>query len=59
MKEKILQIFEKEAIAIRNIPVDDIFEKATELIYKPVHLQYFFIPVKPSMATLELSRKMM
>ncbi|NLV17931.1 MAG: SIS domain-containing protein [Bacteroidetes bacterium] len=37
MKEKILQIFEKEAIAIRNIPVDDIFEKATELIYKHVH----------------------
>jgi len=38
MKEKIRQIFEKEAAAIKNIPVNDNYEKATEIIYQHVHM---------------------
>ena len=38
MKEKIRQIFEKEAAAITNIPVNDNYEKATEIIYQHVHM---------------------
>lgn len=37
MLNSIKEIFEKEAEAIRNIPVDDNFIKAIELIYKHVH----------------------
>ena len=37
MKEKIRQIFEKEAFAIRNIPVTDDFAEAVEMIYTRVH----------------------
>lgn len=37
MKDKIRQIFENEANAIRNIPVSDSFEKAIEIIYRQVH----------------------
>ena len=37
MIEKIRQIFEKEAAAIKNIPVNENYEKATEIIYQHVH----------------------
>jgi arabinose-5-phosphate isomerase len=37
MKAKIRQIFEAESSAIQNIPVDDSYEKAVELIYVQVH----------------------
>lgn len=37
MTEKIRQIFEKEASAIRNIPVSDSFMKAVEIIYDHIH----------------------
>lgn len=37
MTEKIRQIFEKEASAIRNIPVSDSFLKAVEIIYDHIH----------------------
>lgn len=37
MKEKIRKILENEASAIRNIPVTDNFEKATEIIFSKVH----------------------
>jgi arabinose-5-phosphate isomerase len=37
MKEKIKEIFENEASAIRRIPVNDSFEKVTEIIYQHVH----------------------
>ncbi len=35
--KKVHEIFEKEALAIRNIPIDDNYEKVVELIYKRVH----------------------
>ncbi len=38
MKEKIRSIFDREADAIINIPVDDNYEKATEIIYNHVHV---------------------
>jgi arabinose-5-phosphate isomerase len=37
MKEKIREIFNNEANAIRNIPVTDSFEAAIEIIYNQVH----------------------
>jgi arabinose-5-phosphate isomerase len=37
MKSKVGQIFENEASAIIRIPVSDIYEKVTELIYQQVH----------------------
>lgn len=37
MQNAIQQLFEQEAEAIRNIPIDDNFEKAVELIYQHVH----------------------
>jgi arabinose-5-phosphate isomerase len=37
MKTKIRQIFDNEASAIQNIPVNSSFEKATEIIYAQVH----------------------
>jgi arabinose-5-phosphate isomerase len=37
MTEKIREILEKEAIAIRNIPVTSRFEEAIEIIHKHVH----------------------
>ena len=37
MKNKIREIFEKEASAIKNIPVTDSFIKAVEIIYDHVH----------------------
>lgn len=39
MKERINEILIKEADAIRNIPLDNGFEKAIDLIYKYVHLR--------------------
>lgn len=39
MIESIKAIFEQEANAIQNIPVDENFEKAIELIYERVHIQ--------------------
>ena len=37
MKEKVYQIFNYEADAIRNIPVSDSYDKAVNLIYEHVH----------------------
>ncbi|MDR2910296.1 MAG: SIS domain-containing protein [Bacteroidales bacterium] len=37
MKEFITDVIKKEAEAVRNIPVNDSFEKAVELIYEHVH----------------------
>jgi arabinose-5-phosphate isomerase len=37
MTEKISEILEKEAVAIRNIPVTSRFEEAIEIIHKHVH----------------------
>src|SRR5664280_2471933 len=37
MKAKIRQIFDAESSAIQNIPVDDSYEKAVEMIYAQVH----------------------
>ena len=37
MKAKIRQIFNAESSAIQNIPVDDSYEKAVEMIYTQVH----------------------
>jgi arabinose-5-phosphate isomerase len=37
MTEKIREILEKEAVAIRNIPVTSRFEEAIEIIHKHVH----------------------
>lgn len=37
MKEKIMKIFEAEASAIMNIPVNESYEKAVGLIYRQVH----------------------
>ena len=37
MKEIITDVIKREAEAIRNIPVNDNFEKAVELIYERVH----------------------
>jgi arabinose-5-phosphate isomerase len=37
MKDKIRHIFEREASAIMNIPVDDNFEEVTEIIHHHVH----------------------
>jgi arabinose-5-phosphate isomerase len=39
MKEKVRNIFKTEAAAILNIPVNDGYEKAIELIYKHVHVK--------------------
>lgn len=39
MEETIRRVIEQEAQAIRNIPVNDSFQKAVELIYKRVHQQ--------------------
>jgi arabinose-5-phosphate isomerase len=37
MKEKVREIFRKEANAIENIPVTESFEAAVEIIYRHVH----------------------
>ena len=37
MKEKVYQIFNYEADAIRNIPVTDAYDKAVNLIYEHIH----------------------
>jgi arabinose-5-phosphate isomerase len=37
MKNRVKNIFEAEAIAIKKIPVTDSYEKAVEIIYKHVH----------------------
>ncbi len=37
MKEKIEKIFDSEAVAIRNIPVTDTYQKVIELIHRHVH----------------------
>ena len=37
MKAKIRQIFIAESSAIQNIPVDDSYEKAVEIIFSQVH----------------------
>jgi arabinose-5-phosphate isomerase len=39
MKAKIRQIFEIESSAILNIPVDDSYEKAVNIIYNRVHVK--------------------
>ena len=39
MKNSIREIIDREAQAIRNIPVDDGFVKAIELIHKQVHIK--------------------
>lgn len=39
MKETIRKVIEQEAQAVLNIPVDDSFVKAIELIYERVHLK--------------------
>ena len=39
MEEEIKTIFEKEAVAIRNIPITDDFAKAIEIIYNGVHVK--------------------
>ena len=39
MEEEIKTIFEKEAVAIRNIPITDNFTKAIEIIYNGVHVK--------------------
>lgn len=38
MKEKIRSIFDREAAAITNIPVDDNYVKAIDIIYNHVHV---------------------
>lgn len=37
MKEKVQRIFESEASALKKIPINDSYEKVTELIYQHVH----------------------
>ena len=37
MKDKVKKIFESEASAISQIPVDDNYEKVTEIIYQNIH----------------------
>jgi arabinose-5-phosphate isomerase len=37
MEERIMKLLEKEADAIRNIPVSDVYKKAVDLIYRHVH----------------------
>ncbi len=37
MRDKIIHIFEEEASAIRNIPVDGSYEQVTEIIHNHVH----------------------
>jgi arabinose-5-phosphate isomerase len=37
MKEKVKKIFESEAYALSQIPVDDNYEKVTEVIYHNIH----------------------
>jgi arabinose-5-phosphate isomerase len=37
MKTRVSKIFEAEAIAIKNIPFSDNYEKAVDIIYKQVH----------------------
>lgn len=37
MEKKVRQIFEAEAAAVKNIPVNGNFEKAVEIIYRHVH----------------------
>lgn len=39
MKEKVRKIFKTEAAAILNIPVNDGYERAIELIYEHVHIK--------------------
>ena len=39
MKEKVAGIFEREAAAIRSIPVTESYERVTEVIYERVHLK--------------------
>jgi arabinose-5-phosphate isomerase len=39
MEEKVRQIFEAEASAIKNIPITGYFEKAIEVIHRQVHLK--------------------
>ncbi len=38
MKEKIAEIFDREASAIKNIPVTDAYEHVTDIIYRQVHV---------------------
>lgn len=38
-RELVQSIFEREATAIRSIPVDDQYDQAVELIYQQVHLK--------------------
>lgn len=37
MKDKVKKIFESEATAISQIPVDSSYEKVTEIIYQHIH----------------------
>ena len=37
MKEKVRKIFDNEAFAISKIPVNDSYEKVTEIIYQHIH----------------------
>ena len=37
--KKVHEIFEKEALAIKNIPVNDNYERAVKLIYERVHIK--------------------
>jgi len=37
MKDEVKKIFESEASAISQIPVDDTYEKVTEIIYQNIH----------------------
>ena len=39
MNEEIKKIFEAESNAIRNIPIDNSFQKAIDIIYERVHLK--------------------
>jgi arabinose-5-phosphate isomerase len=39
MIEKVREIFEKEAAAVSNIPIDDNFEKAIGIIYDQIHIK--------------------
>ncbi len=39
MLNRIRELLEKEALAIKNIPVDESFEKAIEIIFEAVHQQ--------------------
>ena len=39
MSKRIKELLEKEAQAIKNIPVNESFQKAVEIIYQQVHLK--------------------